>query len=371
MNQSTRFYTSRRVPDDLLPNEEEKLWVGRLKVKWQDTILRDIAQACCDGFRPNDDEIQCAFNALERAGQQNDWRMQALAAWILGFAPVTPDFQEGTQETVAPLLAYEVQEAIASLLVPKASFLERTAASSQRALRRVLPLTATSGALIGSYSSGTIEGALAGVVLGIGTGYFLFPLFLPVSSFVDRRQGRHVQCAALMTLRRWRDPHFVGATARAAMSGDETLLMQVQATLDVLLPRLTPAHYGTMPAGTTADLCRALDYANEAVLWEYRQSRPYEPYVPLAVSVLHALKLVGSGDAAKTVRSVVEKAHQRDIRRLAKMVLPHLEQREIEETARQTLLRQSHAPNTQAELLRPAASTAAEADVQTLVRPSL
>jgi hypothetical protein len=359
MNKPIRFHPRRRIPDDLLPDAAEAQWISGFKIKWQDKVLQDIAQTCCNGFRPTADETQCALSALQRAREQHDWRLQAVAAWILGFVEPTPDFLE---ELATPVMR---------LVAPNDSPFQRTMDSSQRALRRTLPMTAIAGGVLMSQFYGTIPSILTGFALGAGAGYFLFPFFLPVSVMIDRRQRQQIQLAALSTLRRWRDPRVIGSVARAAIGSDEVLLRDVQKTLDCLLSCLTPTHYGMMPAGTTSDLCRALDYANEAVLWDYRQSRPFEPYVPLAKSLLAALEMIGSGEAAKTVRTVIAKGHQQSIIRAAKRVLPTLEQREQEETARYTLLRQSHAPDTPSELLRPAVASTPEQDAQTLLRPSL
>lgn len=369
--------STEHIAAEFLPNQAEQEWITKFRPRTTDSLLVNVARSCCDGFRPTDDEAQCCFNVLARPLNERDWKAEVLAVWILGFVNSSLAFSE------------EAQKLIVKLASPNDSLYRRTMDNFQRASRLSEDLSLLLGILYGlryfivkSVDNSTpfqtlmlfFSAVLAGVILGGVTSFFLPPLLFPVSTLLRKRQEKQIQKSALHTLRRWNDPRFLGTVAHASLKADASLLAQVQTTFASMVMTLTPDYYGAMPAGSTDDLCRALE-TNEEFLepnyWKPDTAAAITPHVIFALNLLRALELTGSGQAAKYVRAIVEANHHREVVALAERVLPILTEREREETARTTLLRHSALPAPANEMLRAASPASTENDTETLMRPVL
>ncbi len=358
--------STERIASEFLPDLAEMEWISKFRLRTEDLLLRNIARSCFTGIRPTDDEAQCALNVLCRPVSERDWKAEVLAVWILGFAK--PSFISHT----------EAQEKI-KLALPSGFSYRRTIDNLSKSLSIAYLCMIIIGVILGVVQAVLwngmldvivlIAGAFVGGMIGGFAGSIFAPLLFPIVAVARKCQEKQIQKAALYTLRRWDDPRFIGEVARASIKTDAVTMAQVQETFARLLSKLTPEYYGVMPAGTTESLCRALEVAEErttVLYWKPDNSTVSIPYVK---NLLRALELVGSGQAAKYVRAVIEQNWNEEITRLAMSVLTILSEREQEETARTTLLRHSAVPVTPDELLRPAANTQTHEDAETLMRP--
>jgi len=364
--------STERIADEFLPNQAEQEWIAKFRPRTTDTILVNIARSCCDGFRPTDDEAQCCLNVLARPLSEHDWKAEVLAVWILGFTK--PDF----------VFAEWAQQSICNLAFSAEPFHKRTLQELRRSGLLIIRTTVFSGSLfmplffqwvLGNFSfAGIFTGIIFGSLLGGVAGIFLTPLLLPLSMCISNFQEKQIQKAALHTLRRWNDPRFLGTVAYASLKADAVTQGQIQTTFASLLTQLTPDYYGAMPAGTTDELCRALEASDEFLkpnILNPNMTTAVKLHLLFAQNLLQALELTGNGQAAKYVRAVIEANHHGEVTELAKRVLPILTEREQDETARTTLLRYSALPASADEMLRAAAATDTENACETLIRPVL
>lgn len=364
--------STERIDNEFLPCPAEQEWITKFRPRSTDTILVNIARSCCDGFRPTDDEAQCCLNVLFRPPHEKDWKAEVFAIWILGFIKPSHTSSDDAQQRIVKL-AFSAEP-----------FHKRTLQELYRSGRLIVRSAVFTGALflplfiqwaVGYFSlSRIVAGIIFGSLMGGLGGICLTPLFLPLSMCLHNLQEREIQKAALHTLRRWNDPRLLGTVAYASLKADAATLGQIQMTFASLLTQLTPDYYGLMPAGTTDDLCRALEASDEFLkpnILNPNMTTTVKLHLLFAKNLLQALELVGSGQSAKYVRAVIEARNHSEVVELAKRVLPILTEREHEETARTTLLRHSSLPASSDELLRAASPSPTQNDTETLMRPVL
>jgi hypothetical protein len=202
------------------------------------------------------------------------------------------------------------------------------------------------------------------ILIGVaGLMSLLAPFVIPYSLMVDADHYHEVRAAAVRALRTIGGIGSLDLVAKMALESSPMTSGPARGTLAVLLPQLTPEHYGRMPAGFVADLCRILRY--EAAWLTY----PHENHT-LGFRVVEALEKIGDGHAAVIVEKLLKGSVTPKLREAMERVLPTLQARRAQENAREMLLRGAETPiAAPQELLRPANQTLSQTDPAELVRP--
>lgn len=303
--------------------------VGRLGRR---SPLRRTVEGYCDGLI-RAPELADVLAAAFSARSSMRWRSIEAAARCLGLLALDPESAERADQALSGL----------------ALTCEWTHHGGQHLL--------TTGQMAGvialvSYlhSHGDGWGALG---IGAAAFAFLFILLLPVSMALDDYRLQRVRCAcveavaiqgglsALSTV-----ASVIRGTIGARRAVNSALLRgKCLRALHGLLRRARDDEWALVAVNVSSALCPVLDFAD----------------TPLAVDILHVLRITGDGAALPAVERLARRHHDRAVRAEAAGLLPLLQERRQRELASGLLLRASEAPSAApAELLRAPTHTAAE-----------
>lgn len=294
------------------------------------------------------------------------WREKIIASWALSRAPLD---ESQRNRTVAQL--YDIIGKYGE--AGSASWISRVWNAGFRVAKWMLPLGIVGG-IIGLFSMMNtypddlfFNLPLPGIIMMLGglvafLGVVLTPFVVPYSLMVDADHYHEVRAAAVRALRTLGGVESLDLVAKMALESSPMTSGPARGTLAVLLAKLTPEHYGTLPASLVPDLCRILKY--EAA-WLSASTENHT----LALRVTEALEKVGDGHAAVVVEKLLKSFVTPQLHEALVAVLPILQERRSNENAREMLLRHAAMPPASPEqLLRPAIETVSQSDPTTLVR---
>ena len=189
-------------------------------------------------------------------------------------------------------------------------------------------------------------------------------LSLSLKAWVSIRDSR-LRATAATALGRLGSVSSVALLARAALEPNARVRHAAEPALCACLANLTPQHIGQLEVDVVPNLCRLLEGAR--ALMNQNSARAET----LALDVLHALEKIGDGQAAPTVRKMINTGWTAPVNHAAKRLLPLLRARQQQETDQRGLLRGAtmppSAPNT---LLRPTGLLEEEDSPNRLLRSS-
>ncbi len=180
------------------------------------------------------------------------------------------------------------------------------------------------------------------------------PLFLPLFCLFDALYANRVRAAAVAALGYLKQASFLGVITKATKDSSLVVRNAALDALPLVLPSLTPEHYGSFSSETISGLCHILDHA-EAVL---------------QLTILEALIKVGDGNAVRSVERTAVKGRSEQARSLAIHVLPVLQQRQQQENASRMLLRASQSVSESSRILVRPAQESAGTEPHQLLRSS-
>lgn len=307
------------------------------------------------------------YNSLMQNSERH-WREKIIATWALSRARLDDRQRSRTVSQLDNIIG-KCGEA------GSASWLSRVWNSGLRVGKWILPLGIIGGvialfSMMNSASADRWIPPLPYIALMLSSliaflGVLLTPFVVPYSLMVDADHYHEVRAAAIRALRTLGGVESLDIVAKMALESSPMTSGPVRGTLAVLLSKLTPEHYGTLPASLIPDLCRILKY--EAA-WLSASTENHT----LAQRVSEALEKVGDGHAAIVVEKLLKSSVTPQLRAALLSALPILQQRRTNENAREMLLRHATMPPAPADqLLRPANPAASTDDTETLMRPVL
>lgn len=312
----------------------------------------------------SDWEIYSLLKGLLSESSETHWREKILASWSLSRATLNDE-----QRAKVVALLYGIIGKFGT--AGSASWMMRIWNAFARVGKWVAPIVGTLifGSILvnaGGVGRGAEGFLMLPVILGgliIALMGLLSPFVIPYSLMVDADHYHEVRAAAVRALRTLGGVESLDLVAKMALESSPMTSGPARGTLSVLLPQLTPEHYGTLPAGFVADLCQILRY--EAAWLTY----PHENHT-LGFRVVEALEKVGDGRAAVLMEKLLKGSVTPKLRDAMQRALPILQARREMENQRGMLLRGAESPiAVPQELLRPAVQSAAQTDPAELVRP--
>ena len=293
------------------------------------------------------------------------WREKIIATWALSRAALD---ESQRSRTVSQL--YDIIGKYGA--AGSASWLSRFWNSAMRVGKWVLPLAFIGGviavaSLIGNASADIWTPSLPYVLIWLSSliaflGVLLTPFVVPYSLMIDADHYHEVRAAAVRALRTLGGVESLDLVAKMALESSPMTSGPARGTLAVLLSKLTPEHYSTLPVSLVPDLCRILKY--EAA-WLSVSTENHT----LALRVAEALEKIGDGHAAVVVEKLLKSSVTPQLKQALWAALPILQERRTNENAREMLLRHAAMPPASPEqLLRPALETVSQSNPTTLVR---
>ncbi len=303
--------------------------------------LRRLIDAATGEFlRPN--EAAPALCAVLNTTPEYRWRERLVAAIALRYAPIRLEEESATVLALGKAL--------------QTNYMGRVSVAT---FRFMICFVAAFAALLVSallYESTGLLLIIGAIFLAISAFLLLSsPFVLVIAPLLDADYNRRVQLTTAETLARLQFAESAGILAKASR-GRKRLADVTRNALVQLLPTLTEAHYGRLPADATPEL--------SALLFDADTS---EPLISLTIE---ALGKVGDGRAVEPVQKFAQTARTPKLREMAADILPILIARREQENAAGTLLRHSSAPPVAASELLRAASAIAATPPEMLLRPS-
>jgi hypothetical protein len=268
------------------------------------------------------------------------WRERRLAAWLVGEI-------YATDQAVAPATEALVRVVERRAVRGNAAAIGRDLiGAAVRAYLLALALTPLVVVLLQGWWMDSAEAAAETCLL---LSVPLFPSVWGVSNFVEDMRKRAVRREAIAALGKLARPETLRVIAAMATRvgpfwwsvPDTADRGAASAALPPVVANLRPEHYGALPAGTVAALCKLIGHNGDRTV----------------MAALTALRIVGDGSAVQPVSRLARRAKDPAIRAAAEDLVPILLERQRNEMAQSVLLRPSSAPSASPEeLLRPAAS---------------
>jgi len=288
------------------------------------------------------------------------WQERTVAAWALGRNRIPPELEE----EVTAALSEVLDNRDARLLIPSRTWrwIKRTYGIYLISVLACL-MAFWLGDAFERFS--LFEAAMVGSFLLAGIAALCSaPLVLPLGFWMDARYADSVRIAAATALGRLCRPESVGVLAKALFDRNRKVREAAESAFRVVLPTLTPEHYGRLGEDAVLHLCRALNY-QEMQLHGFPADKER-----LVYHLLEALEKVGGGSAVQPVEEIAEYGQTTCIQEKARQILPILRERQRRENEPKVLLRATSMPaDAPAQLLRPALSSEAGPPAQ-LLRPT-
>ena len=277
-----------------------------------------------------------------------------LCAWLLG----VPLLREQDRTRAAGSLHALLRKGPKSLLMPAGKRMIRALRSTGVLAAALAMFPWIASALLSPPVSLSmyIEGA---AILSL----ILYPVVLFYLGQREIDDAGDLRFIAAHALGRLRATAAIDALSVARLEGNDYLSRMATASLRVVLPHLTPEHYGQLGSDVVPNLCRL--YKQCAPLVTTAENSDYR----FALELLGALDKIGDARAIPVVQQSAHAWKGLALADAANRTLTSLEERKRRETERGTLLRGAGLPAiAEGELLR-AATSQAESRPEQLLRP--
>ena len=341
--------------------EERRTMQARIRRLGRRSLLTPTALAQLGESQLPTETLHALLTMLEGPFEER-WEERSVAVWALGLADLTARQRETVSATLCGILRRRpfVNRVHANQPVDPICVWFAVCMSLWLGLNSLFHPTSTKITIgpLGLLFCGGIIGLCSGHVLKLSQKMGRTLREGQLRSAVVTALGRIGSVSSLPTLARItltytvQDPN---ASRRSA----------AEAALCACLDNLTPQHAGQVEADVVPNLCRLLD--STRTLMNYSPDRAET----FALRILSALEKIGDGQAASTVRKMINTGWTAPVNHAAKQLLPLLQARRQQETDQRGLLRGATMPPiVPGTLLRPTGLSDDDSTPDRLLRPS-
>ncbi len=362
LSKEATVFLSDRIPAEKVKEVASILKYWRNRKSLYFTTLQNFY-----GTHPSGHDFVTLVRTLDVVGV-DEWKETCLATWALGIVPV----KEGDKEEAHRALRITLDD---SLAFNNHAFRRSLSRAFSRTLNFSIPLALTCLIL-----NGSLEYFLRGIgaflivfafliIMAISTVLISTLLLLPIwcfSQLFDIGRQRRIQYFAALSLGRLGMPESVGILAKSSLHSNRSVSRISFQSLKMILPTVTPDHYGRLPGDAVNQLCKLMNRFHNQSRWHmpagHDFNRPVRDTDETCLEhellmILQVLEMIGDSNALRTVRELSKESDYDSVKCRATDLIPILEERSQNENDKVMLLRGSAEPKNPDTLLRPATAT--------------